>query len=71
MPDLCNMQMKFDQNLLFSPICSLNFVRTSEVRKMKEKMRKCYVTEKMESQQEKVTGYSTILETECVGGSTA
>ena len=28
-----------------------NFVRTSEVRKMKEKMRKCYVTKKMESQQ--------------------
>ena len=27
---------------------SPNFVRTSEVRKMKEKMRKCYVTEIME-----------------------
>ena len=34
-----------------------NFFRTSEVRKMKEnfKMRKCYVTEKMESQQKKVS----------------
>ena len=34
-----------------------NFFRTSEVRKMKEnfKMRKCYVTEKMESQQKTVS----------------
>ena len=39
----------------FSAVSKPNFVRTSEVRKMKEKMRKCYVTEKMESQQKKVS----------------
>ena len=38
-----------------NPGNSPNFNRTSEVRKMKEKMRKCYVTEKMESQQKKVS----------------
>ena len=36
------------------------FFRTSEVRKMKEKIRKGYVTEKMESQQKNFAGFSQL-----------
>ena len=55
--DLADLYTESGQTLQgsFSAVSKPNFVRTSEVRKMKDKMRKCYVTEKMESQQKKVS----------------